>query len=323
MVSERIVAHSISNYHLNGKWGMSLTGSSGDLAADRRYQWASGALESRDFEAAHDLFAQTLELAPNWAPGWFGLGEALAALTRREEAEAAFRKALALDPCDSAGAALRLAFLAGESPATAPRAYVQALFDQYAGKFDRHLVEALAYRGPEILDAAIERAAPGRVYAHVLDLGCGAGLFGATIRPKAERLTGVDLSPAMVEQARGKGVYDRLVAADLFDFLVAEPESSADLAAAADVFVYIGDLAPVFAEVFRVLTAGGLFAFTTQSHNGVGFRLGEDMRFAHGEAYLQGCAARAGFATLELSPAVTRKDRGANVPGWAVILRKI
>jgi predicted TPR repeat methyltransferase len=302
---------------------MVVTGSSGDLAADRRYQWAAGALESRDFEAARDLFSQVLELAPDWAPGWRGLGEALAALLRRDEAVAAFRKALALDPADIGGASLHLAFLAGECPATAPRAYVKTLFDQYAVKFDRHLVEALAYRGPEILDAALSRAAPGRIFAHALDLGCGAGLFGATFRGKAKRLTGIDLSPAMIEQARGKHLYDRLIAADLLDFLAAEPDQSADLAAAADVFVYIGDLSPVFAAVARVLEPGGLFAFTAQRREGDGYRVGEDMRFSHSEAYLHVCAAQARLATLELVPAVTRKDRGADVPGWAAVLRKI
>lgn len=302
---------------------MVVTGSSGDLAADRRYQWAAGALESRDFEAARDLFSQVLELAPDWAPGWRGLGEALEALRRRDEAVAAFRKALALDPADIGGARLHLAFLAGESPATAPRAYVTALFDQYAAKFDRHLVEALAYRGPEILDAALSRAAPGRIFAHALDLGCGAGLFGAAFRGKAKRLTGIDLSPAMIEQARGKHLYDRLITADLLDFLAAEPDQSADLAAAADVFVYIGDLAPIFAAVARVLEPGGLFAFTAQRREGDGYRVGEDMRFSHGEACLRACAAQARLVTLELVPAVTRKDRGADVPGWAAVLRKI
>jgi len=302
---------------------MTVTGSSGDLAADRRYQWAHGALEAQDHEAARDLFAQTLELAPNWAPAWFGLGEALDKLERYNDAIAAFATSLRLDPADAAGAALRIAVLKGESPAMAPRAYVTTLFDQYAAKFDRHLVEALAYRGPEILNAAIGRAAPGQVFRHALDIGCGAGLFGAAFRASARRLTGVDLSPAMIEQARAKAIYDRLAIADLLDFLGREPADSADLAAAADVFVYIGDLAPVFGAVARALEPGGVFAFTTQSHQGDGFRLGADLRFAHSAPYLRARASESGFAVLELTAAVTRKDRGADVPGWAVILRKI
>jgi predicted TPR repeat methyltransferase len=302
---------------------MNPTQSSGDLAADRRYQWAAGALAARDFEAARDLFAQTLDIAPAWAPAWFGLGEALEALERPGEAAEAFRAALARDPADSAGAALRLAMLSGESPAIAPRAYVTTLFDQYAAKFDRHLVEALAYRGPEILADALDHVAPGRVFRHALDLGCGAGLSGAAIRDHASRLTGVDLSPAMIAQAGAKGIYDRLAAADLLDFLAEEPAGGADLALAADVLVYIGDLAPVFTAVARALEPGGLFAFTTQSQKGEGFHLGADLRFAHAEAYLQACAEKAGFATLSLASAVTRKDRGADVPGWAAVLLKI
>ncbi|HUO53340.1 MAG TPA: methyltransferase domain-containing protein [Rhodoblastus sp.] len=299
-------------------------GSSGDLAADRRYAWARGALETGDFEGARDLFAQTLERAPHWAPAWFGLGEALEALGRRDEAAAAFRDALTCDPADAAGARLRLARLAGETPVAAPRAYVQTLFDQYSATFDRHLVEKLAYRGPEILGEAVARAAPGRIFANMLDLGCGAGLAGAVFRTGARHMSGVDLSPAMIEQARAKGIYDRLVAGDLGEFLAGEPADAADLVIAADVFVYLGDLDPVFAGVARVLRNGGLFAFTCQSlDEGESYAVGADLRFAHSQNYLRGCAARAGLAIGEISPAVSRKDRGADVPGFVALLLKI
>ncbi|MCI4677230.1 methyltransferase domain-containing protein [Rhodoblastus acidophilus] len=306
-----------------GAFHSSPTGSSGDLAADRRYQWAVGAFEARDFEAARDLFMQAIELAPHWAPGRFGLGEALEALGRREDAIAAYREALARDPADACGAALRLARLGDQRPVAAPRAYVQTLFDQYAANFDRHLVETLAYRGPQILRDAIERAAPGRIFANMLDLGCGAGHAGETFRARVGNMAGVDLSPAMIGQCRGRRLYDRLAVADLLDFLAAEPGESADLAVAADVFVYIGDLDRVFAAVARVLIPGGLFAFTAQNAaGGATFGVGADMRFAHSQAYLRDCAGRTGFAILELAPAAVRKERGEDVPGWAVVLRK-
>jgi predicted TPR repeat methyltransferase len=302
---------------------MTPTGTSGDLAADRRYQWAAGALRSRDYEAARDLFSQVLDLAPHWAPAWFGLGESLEALDRRAEAAAAFREALGRDPEDSAGAALRLARLAGESPAAAPRAYVKTLFDQYADRFDRHLTEVLGYRGPQILLDAVERAAPERAFAHMIDLGCGAGLAGEAFRARAKIMTGVDLAPAMIAKARAKNLYDGLAVADLLDFLVAEPAQSADLVIAADVFVYVGDLDPIFAAIARILESGGLFAFTTQSlAEGAGFHLGDDLRFAHSAAYLRACAARAQLGVESLSPAATRKDRGADTRGWAVVLAK-
>ncbi|MGO9428692.1 methyltransferase domain-containing protein [Rhodoblastus sp.] len=298
--------------------------SSGDLAADRRYQWGLGANERGDFDAARDLFVQTLELAPSWAPGWFALAQALESLGRFDEAIEAYVKTLALDAEDAFGAALCLANLgARAAPKTAPRAYVKTLFDQYAPRFDRHLVESLAYRGPQILAEAVERAAPGQTFAHALDLGCGAGLFGATFRQKARFLTGVDLSPAMICQAQGKGLYDRLAVADLVEFLQAEPEASAGFVAAADVFVYIGDLAPVFSAVSRVLAPGGLFAFTAQDSGEDGFRVGADRRFSHGEPYLAACAGQSRFTVLEISAASTRKDRGVDTPGWVAVLRRI
>jgi predicted TPR repeat methyltransferase len=302
---------------------MTPTGTSGDLAADRRYQWALGALESRDYEGARDLFSQVLDRAPDWAPGWFGLGEALEGLDRRAEAADAFAEALRRDPEDSAGAALRLARLSGASPSAAPRAYVKTLFDQYAETFDRHLTEALAYRGPQILLDAIEQTAPQRIFARMLDLGCGAGLAGEAFRSRVRTMTGMDLSPAMIAKARAKNLYDRLAAADLLDFIREEPAESADLVVAADVFVYIGDLAPVFAAVARTLSLGGLFAFTTQkAADSASFAVGEDLRFAHSELYLRDCAAKAGLAVRTLSPAATRKERGADAPGWVALLLK-
>src|SRR5208283_1462765 len=104
---------------------MTIENSSGDLAADRRYQWGLGAAAQGDFDAARDLFAQTLELAPSWAPGWFALAQALESLGRRQEAVDAYARVLALDPDDAHGAALCLANLgARAAPKTAPRAYV-------------------------------------------------------------------------------------------------------------------------------------------------------------------------------------------------------
>jgi len=297
-------------------------GSSGDLSADRRYEWGRGALTAGDAEGARDLFAQALDCAPNWPAAWFGLAQALERLERDGEAREAFEKALALDPEDAQGAALGLARLGGPKPAAAPRAYVKTLFDQYAPKFDAHLVEKLAYRGPQILCDAIHDAAPERRFAHVLDLGCGAGLFAAAVFGRADKISGVDLSPAMIEQARSKGFYARLFVAELSEFLAAEPAESADLAAAADVFVYIGDLDDVFAGVFRALKPGGLFAFTAQSGPAEGYAVGEDLRFSHSEIYLRDLAAAQGFAVAAFFAVSTRKDRGVDVPGWAMVLRK-
>jgi predicted TPR repeat methyltransferase len=168
----------------------------------------------------------------------------------------------------------------------------------------------------------VERAAPGHIFEHMLDLGCGAGLAGTAFRQKTRIRAGIDLSPAMIEQARVKNIYDRLAAADIVEFLACEPADSADLAIAADVFVYIGDLDPVISVTGRVLAPGGLLGFTAQSFDGDGFRLGEDLRYAHGRDSLSACAERNGFTVAEITAASTRKDRGVDVPGWVAVFRK-
>src|SRR5262249_17821560 len=153
-------------------------------------------------------------------------------------------------------------------------AYVRRLFDDYAPRFDAALVDRLQYRAPAKLRAAIGAAAPDRRFAQALDLGCGTGLAGAAIRDMTDRLIGVDLSPAMVAAAGRKAVYDELAVGEMVAFL-SSAAAIFDLVIAADVLVYLGDLAPLLAAVAARMAAGGLFAFTLQRHDGAGFVLGE------------------------------------------------
>ena len=89
------------------------------------------------------------------------------------------------------------------------------LFDDYADRFDKALVEKLDYSVPEKLAALIAAHAGNDRFAHVIDLGCGTGLFGERIRDKADHLEGFDLSANMLAKAEDKGIYDRLAQADL------------------------------------------------------------------------------------------------------------
>jgi predicted TPR repeat methyltransferase len=268
------------------------------------------------------LLEQALERAPDWPPALFALGEARTKLGDANGAAAVFRALLAADPADEQGAAARLTLLGeGEPARDLPRAYVSRLFDDYAQRFDRHLVEGLAYRGPALIAAAIDAAAPGRRFARALDLGCGTGLAGAPLRARVERLEGVDLSPAMLAKARERGLYDALEAVDIVDCL-RRFSAAFDLIVAADAFVYCGDLQPVFAAAAAALVRGGLFAFTLESFAGEGYRLGETMRFAHARAYIEASAAAAALRPLIVEAASTRREKGADVPGLAAVFAR-
>src|SRR5262249_43688859 len=140
------------------------------------------------------------------------------------------------------------------------------------------------------------------------DLGCGTGLAGAVFRPLTDRLVGVDLSPAMIDQAAAKGLYDRFITADVAAALAGEAANAAQyhLVIAADVFVYVNELAPIFTNVARVLAPEGLFAFTVETHPGEGVKLLPTLRYAHGETYIRAALADAGLAVAHLAKAPVR-----------------
>lgn len=299
--------------------------SSGDLLADRRYAYAEAAWDEGDAAAASDLARQALERAPGYAPAHALLGRAAAAAGRPEEARAALERALALEPDDALGVGVDLARLGALPESEAITAgYVRALFDEYAGRFDRHLVRSLRYRAPELLRDALRGARSRRLrpfrFGHALDLGCGTGLMAQALADVVGTIEGVDLSGRMLAAARKTKLYAALAEGDLLPFLAARPARSADLIVAADVFVYVADLRPIHAEARRALARDGLFAFTVQRHDGAGVRLGADARFAHAEPHVRSLAAEAGFEVVACEEASTRQDRGEDVPGLVVIL---
>ena len=126
----------------------------------------------------------------------------------------------------------------------------------------------------------------------------------------------------MLALARKTRLYDRLHEGELLDFVKEQPDRTADLVVAADVFVYLAALDEIFGEVRRVLRRGGFFAFTVQAHEGEGIVLGEDSRYAHGERYLRGLAEQTGFAVALFETVSTRQDRGVDVPGLLAVLER-
>src|SRR5271156_1935640 len=138
----------------------------GDLVAERRFTYAKAAAEEGDWSAAAELFEQALERAPNWAAAWFALGEAREKLGDFEAAAQAFGETLVADPADAQGAMARLALIGGgAAPGALPQAYVARLFDDYAPRFDKHLIDNLGYRAPALIAEALSAVASGRLFS--------------------------------------------------------------------------------------------------------------------------------------------------------------
>jgi predicted TPR repeat methyltransferase len=300
--------------------------SSGDLVADRRFDFARDLQLKGDLVAAADLFEQAAELAPGFASAWFTLGEIRQQLGERDAAIAAFRKALIADPDDRHGACLRLTLLGAQELSAMPTAYVRALFDQYAPKFEAALVDDLGYRGPALLFKAVlaARLAARKpaFFKAAIDLGCGTGLAASAFAGEVDHFIGIDLSPRMIERARATGLYAQLEVAEMVEGLRGRPDASADLVLAADAMVYLSDIAPLLREVKRVLAAGGLLAFTIETHGGDGVILGEGLRYAHSAGYVRRSVSDAGLALSRIEDHSARNEDNTPVPGLVVVAAK-
>lgn len=306
---------------------------------------AEDALAALDEALRHD---------PARADGWLKRGQVLRVLQRHDEALPCFERAVQLDPSsaeawsqlgqlrrdagDAPGAAqafrraleqgadpqMHRWFLAalGEAPApeAPPRAYVQTLFDEYAADFEVH-VQALGYHAPALLmqQAAVLRP---EGFQRALDLGCGSGLCGREARALSAAVDGVDLSAEMLALARATGAYDDLVQADLAEHLRATGRRY-DLVVAADVFIYVGALQPVFEGVARVLRPGGLFCFSVErADEGHDLQLRPSLRYAHSERLLRSLAEAHGLRVAALEAGPLRQDQDGVIPGWYAWLRR-
>ncbi len=293
------------------------------MLADRRLEMARQFSERGDFEAAADLARQALDISPSWAAAKFYLGEVLMKAGNVDRAAAAFTEYLSGDPADRMGAVVKLALLgAMPVPGRLPDAYVRSLFDQYAPRFDHALVDRLHYRAPQLMRMAIDLVRPLTTLENIMDLGCGTGLSGEAFKDRACRLDGIDLSAAMLAEAARKNIYTSLEVADLRAFLPACGRRY-DLALAADVLVYLGDLEDVFRDVRHILNPDGLFCFSVQAADGYAYRLGSDHRYAYSQPYLERVTGQSGFRLLHEKACVLRQDEGRDVNGLVYVIGKI
>jgi predicted TPR repeat methyltransferase len=300
--------------------------SSGDLMADRRFEFARDLQLKGDLPAAADLLMQAIELAPNFTSAWFTLADIREHLGEHDAAVSAFQKAQTSDANDRHGAGLRLMRLGAEPVTGMPQAYVQTLFDQYAPRFESSLVDELGYRGPALLFKAVlsvrSAARKPALFKRAIDLGCGTGLAASAFAKGVDHFTGVDLSPRMIERSRATGLYAELEVADMLQGLRARVDASADLILAADAMVYVAELAPVLAEAARVLAPGGLLAFTTETHGGEGVVIGHGLRYAHGATYVRAAVESAGLKLSLLEDRSARNEDHAPVPGLVAVAAK-
>ena len=318
--------------------------------AEAHFRLGLALRDQQRLDDAAASYRRAIELQPAYVEAHNNLGSVLQRLEQSDAALAAYRHAVALGPTFSqpylnlgrlyalAGDTLNaaatfeaaiargidvdsfrhlLSALKGETTLRAPDAYTRSLFDNFAGDFDRRLIDELGYHVPETLAQRIKALAPQNAL-RILDLGCGTGLCGAALAGCYSQLTGIDLSGPMLEKARARNLYTELTESSIETWLEHAPPAAYDTVLAADVLVYCGDLAPLFASIAHRLVTGGLYAFSVEIAEGESFVLQASGRYAHPVAYIRSLYAGGGLTEVDGFPHHIR----GNVNGYIFILRK-
>lgn len=253
------------------------------------------------------------------AQAWAWLGRARLRLGDLQAARAAFEQARSHDARDPVIAHFHAA-LSGTLPEAVEVDYIRSLFDDFADRFEQTLVGRLRYDTPAAL-ARLLRAHGADAGTEVLDLGCGTGLLAEQLARPGRCIDGVDLSPRMLDHARAKGRYRELHAAELVEFL-SGAKSQWDLIVATDVFIYVADLAPVFAAVAARLARGGWFAFSIECSAGDRTELlPATGRYRQAPARAVEQLGAAGFTDIRRESVILRLELERPVAGELVLAR--
>lgn len=254
-------------------------------------------------------------LEPKHVSAWYYLGCCELDLGRSGPAVDALRRALSLK-ADHEEAKYMLALAAGRAnpaqlPTAMPLSLIKSQFEALAAGYGEEQVKNYGYQGhQQLYEATAACMAEGRADYAMLELGVGSGLCGLLFRPRAARLAGVDLSPAMLAEAGkladpgGRKTYDALVEKDALSFLKESAPETYDVVYACNVFPYAGELGEVIAAAAAALKPGALLAFSADPGAGESYALNPKLgRFTHSPAYLRAQAARAGFEECSLTEA--------------------
>ena len=277
-------------------------------------------------DKARTCFEQALHHKPDNADTHYNLGVLCSDSANSSEAARHLRRCLDLDPDDSRGVRMLLAHLGLQTaPERTSEAQLLNVYEVRSRFWDRES----SYFGHTLVAQALQQHG-ARGNLDILDIGCGTGLVGAQVRSLAGRLDGVDLSPAMLQKARDKKIYDRLDHADLVSFM-SQNRDSHDAILGAATLIHFGDLQAIFQAAALCLRERGLFVFTLFSDEAGGAdfavaasdKLAQSGCYTHSADYVKRLAPHCGFSLQALNEVIHERDPDGNpVPGLVVVLRR-
>jgi predicted TPR repeat methyltransferase len=240
-------------------------------------------------------------------------------LEEKEKAEKLLEMLLVQNP-EHTSAQYMLAALTGKTTERAPTEYIVETFNSYAGRFDSHLQMSLQYDVPAVFARMLKQIKKGERFQACLDLGCGTGLSGKSCRFLCQKLTGVDLSPAMLAKAEEKSIYDRLECDDVLTFLHNET-AQYDLFLAMDLIIYLGRVDSFFAGLRKQAASGASVALSIEAYDGPGnYILQSSGRYAHTLQYITDTAQNYGFRVDRVVEHNIRMENDSWIAGYLLLL---
>jgi predicted TPR repeat methyltransferase len=181
------------------------------------------------------------------------------------------------------------------------------------------LLEKLEYNVPKNLtDLSVKEQGSGSL-GSILDLGCGTGLTGVELKDFCSNLEGIDLSNRMLEQARIKNVYDKLIHVDIVEYL-SNAELNFDYFISTDVFIYVGELSEVFRLIKSRNKKYGKLVFSTEHTEKDGFHIEKSGRYSHSKNYIENLCKEFNYSISHFSETNLRKEKGAFLTGGLYLL---
>jgi len=290
-------------------------------STDIRYNLGCCYRDAGAIKEAGAVFAELIREVPDHLPAMNSLAYLAHLQEEYDQARELYERILQLNP-DHASARYMHSILEGSAPEAPPPEYIRELFDRYSGTFEENLLEDLAYN--LYLDLRMKFDAVPRkkqIFVHGLDLGCGTGLAGEAFRTTCIRLSGVDLSPKMIEQAGAKNIYDALHTDEIVSFLH-NADGVYDLFIAADVLIYRGDLHPVFKAAAEKSAPDALFCLSIEKAAEYGWFPLPTGRYAHHPEYVRNTARDNGWRVLLSSDARLRREGDAWICGTLFVLAR-
>jgi predicted TPR repeat methyltransferase len=271
-------------------------------------------------QTAYICLRRATELTPDNSDFWWYLGDLAQGLGQRDEARAHYERYLELEPDDAEIKHIVVALRDEPPPPRVPNECIRQIYEAFSAHFDKQLCEELSYRGPERIQELVESTIGTDRPVGVLELGCGTGLAGVRMKPRASSLTGVDLSPEMIALAKNRNIYDRLEVAEITEWLGLSQERF-DLIMACDCLIYFGDLRQVIVPAAKRLNLDGVLAFTLERGDRYPFHLTDTGRYAHHPQHVSEVAAEAGLTVARLEEGYLRMEYGAEVTGLFAALK--